>query len=179
MLRRNTRSLAMFAGRQSRYRSSASPTSCGSGNRTWYRPFPVTCNVPLFQSMSLRRRAATSPERSPSRANISKIARSRSLPRVVPLDAAINRSTSSVDKQRGSLARRQCATAGIAMARSSRHSPLKLRNRRNARRDVISACVVDTPLWLARSRRKFRTVRAFHWLTSSPSARTKSVAPRA
>jgi len=161
------------------YRSSAPPTSCGSGSRTWYRPFPVTCNVPLSQSMSPRRRAATSPERNPSRANISKIARSRTLPRVVPLDATINRVTYSADKQCGSLASRQCATAGIATARSSRHSPRKLRNRRNARRDVISACVVDVPLWLACSRRKFRTVCAFHWPTSLPSARTKSVTPRA
>ena len=179
LLRRNTRSVATFAGRQSRYWSSASPTSCGSGNRTWYRPFPVTCNVPLFQSISLRRRAATSPERNPSRTNISKIARSRSPPGVVPLDAAINRPTSSADKQRGSLASRQCAKAGIALARSSRHSPRKLRNRRKARREVISACVVEVPLWLARSRRKFRTACAFHRPTSSPSVRTKSVAPRA
>ena len=36
----------------------------------------------------------------------------------VPLDAAINRSTSSADKQRGIFASRQCATAGIAMVRN-------------------------------------------------------------
>jgi len=105
--------------------------------------------------------------------------RSRSLAGVVPLDAAINRSTSSVDKQRGSLASRQCATAGIAIARSSRHSPRKLRYRRKARREVINFCVVGVPHWLACSRRKFRTDCAFHWPTSSPSARAKSVAPRA
>jgi hypothetical protein len=125
----------MFAGRHSRYRSKASPTSCGRGNRTWYRPFPVTCKVPLFQSMSLRRRRATSPERNPNRANMSKIARSRSCPESVPSRAAISRSTSSADKQRGNLESRQWATAGIARARSSWDSPRKLRNLRNARRE--------------------------------------------
>ena len=34
----------------------------------------------------------------------------------MPSDAAINRFTSSADKQRGSLASRQCATADVAMA---------------------------------------------------------------
>ena len=58
--------------------------------------------------------------------------------------------TSSADIQRGSLASRQCATAGIARARSSRHSPRKLRDRKNARREVISFCVVEVPHWLAR-----------------------------
>ena len=129
--------------------------------------------------MSVSRRRATSPERNPSRANISKIAWSRSRPWSVPLHAAINRFTSSADKQRGNLASRQWATAGIARAISSRKSPRKLRNRGNARREVISDCVVDVPHWLARSRRKDRRACAFHWPTSSPSVRSSSVAPRA
>ena len=129
--------------------------------------------------MSVRRRHATSPARNPNRANMSKIARSRSRLGSVPLHAAINRSTSSADKQWGNLASRQWATAGIARARSSRNSPQKLRNRKNARREVISACVVRAPQWLARCRRKSRTACAFHLLTSSPSVRSRSVAPRA
>ena len=129
--------------------------------------------------MSVRRRDATSPARNPNRANMSKIARSRSRLGFVPLHAAINRSTSSADKQCGNLASRQWATAGIARARSSRNSPRKLRNRRNARREVINACVVGVPHWPARSRRKFRRACAFHLLTSSPSVRSRSVAPRA
>ena len=129
--------------------------------------------------MSLRRRCATSPERNPNRVNSSKIARSRSRPVSVPSHAAISRSTSSADKQCGNLASRQLATAGIARARSSRHSPRKLRNRRNARSAGMSDFVVCFRHWLAHSRRKSRRVRAFHWLTSSPSVPSRSVAPRA
>ena len=44
----------------------------------------------------------------------------------MPLQAAISRSTSSADRQRGNLASRQWATAGIARARSSRVSPTEV-----------------------------------------------------
>jgi len=52
----------------------ASPGSTGSGRRSTRLPLPTTVSSPDRQSMSSRRRLATSPRRSPSRASTSKIA---------------------------------------------------------------------------------------------------------
>src|SRR5260370_41725650 len=60
-----------------RYRSSASPTSCGKGSFASLRPLPQTRRLPCCQSMSLMDSLMMSPARIPRRASSIKMARSR------------------------------------------------------------------------------------------------------
>jgi hypothetical protein len=151
--------------------TSVSPTSAGSGSRSWRLPLPRINTSPARQSMSDSSNAATSPARNPSRDSSVRIAKSRRPTRVRPSQLASSRATDLASIALTSDASRQLATDGTAPARSRPISPSTCRKRSSARSRVTMHFADPT---LQR-----RDSRSTNSLTAAPSSSISASSPRA
>ena len=152
-----------------RYFAKDRPTSTGRGKQSWWPPLPRRISSPASQSISSRVRCTISPARKPSRANRSRIARSRCPASVCRSHFFNKSSTSCGDKNLSNPAWLQFATVGTAFARFVAMSPRWCRKRSKLRRATVISGAVWGLTVLAR--------RSMHWEISCSFSSPKQSAP--
>lgn len=152
----------------------ASPTSTGSGSRLTRPPFPATTTSPHRQATSSNRSPATSPDRSPRRAISISSARSRRPATVKVSHEQTRAATVTAEAGSGSPAARTARLGGTALASPRSITPVRNRNRRNARTVHTRCCTVLGAHPRPRSSTNPRTSPALSEPTGRPSSRPRS-----